>query len=491
MSCARSLLSFVSMKVYSFIKDQYNLLPIEVEVSCVNGTAEFEIMGQADSLIKECKQKIFSAFRNCNFELPSSKRIFVNLRPSYIRKSSQGLDLAIALAILWELKQLSCPVDTQKTLIYGELGLDGSVFTPDDIAGVLNLPEGFDHLITGLSHEKLMVPSYGISRLNQFSPEENVFDEAAVRHLQVAPNVDDIYVSKELAELMKAICIGEHSCLFAGPKGSGKSTVVENLAKMLRPLEEEEFFKVRQINQYFGESIQWRPIVAPHHTSTVLAMVGGGARALPGEFTRAHGGVLLLDEYLEFPVPVQEALREPMETGSINVSRLGGRKVHPADFLLMATTNLCPCGEYFPSKKHRCICRLSLRRRYVEKLSGPVLDRFHILCFAENWAEKEEVSLLSLQKELQELYLNRSKTKSVKSFKESELLKDFDSKFDLENLSLLSKSSRRRKIACLQLAKSFALANKREQINRSDFDKAMRYSFRSFESLRWEMHRDL
>lgn len=477
------------MKIFSFIQDQYSLIPVEVEISCVSGCSEFEIMGQADSQIKECKHKIFSAFKNLGFELPSSKKIFVNLKPSHIKKTSKGLDFAIAMGVLWGLGQLPLPTE-DKLLLYGELGLDGKVFCPDDIHAITNLPEGFDCLYTGSANSDLAVKSFAFESLDDSNwSRENPYSDTQLE--QSTMNVDKFSISKDLADLMSAICIGEHSCLFAGPKGTGKSTVVENVSAMLAPLDNKEFSLAKQINHYFGQEINSRPVVAPHHTSTTTAMVGGGTKAIPGEFTRAHGGVLLLDEYLEFQTGVQEALREPMETGFINVSRVGGRKAHPANFLLMATTNLCPCGEYFPKKENRCVCRISLRRRYVEKLSGPVLDRFSVLCFSDNWQTGDQIYLPDLAVKVRKLQLELSGEKKHSKWSEKELLGSLAEDLDDEDLKVLSKTSRRRKKSCLQLAKSFASLRGEGKIHREDFDKALQYSYRSFESMRWALSRDL
>lgn len=477
------------MKVYSFIQDQYSLIPIEVEVSCVSGGSEFEIMGQADSLIKECKHKVFSAFRHRGFEIPSGKKIFVNLRPGHIKKKSNGLDFAIAMGILWELGQIEKPF-AEKVLIYGELGLDGKIFCPEDLESVSKLPEGFDCIYTGVSEKKLGVKSYGVSALNDTNwLRENPYTDENGEQAQ--KEVDQIYVSKELADLMGAIAIGEHSCLFAGPKGTGKSTVVENISSMLSFLDRDSYALSRQINRYFGHEITARPVVAPHHTSTTLAMVGGGAHAVPGEFTRAHGGVLLLDEYLEFQPGVQESLREPMETGYINVSRVGGRREHPADFLLMATTNLCPCGEYFPKKENRCVCRIALRRRYVEKLSGPVLDRFSILCFSDDWQTGDQVYLPEWVEKIRKIQKSLENKVKHSKLPEEVLMKNLEENIDEEELKVLSKTSRRRKKSCLQVAKSFSVLDGRDSISKRDLDKALTYSFRSFESMRWALSRDL
>lgn len=477
------------MKIYSYVQEQYQLEPIEIEVTCVTGTPEFEIIGQADSIIKECKHKIFSAFRSCGYEIPQNKKIFVNLRPNYLKKRSFGLDFAIAMAILWELKQVPKP-EEDKLLLYGELGLEGDVFCPNDVAAVVRLPDEIDYLISGSGGEgDLNVPCLHIQSIRNFSGGSFLdHSEKAVK--QVERKADPFYVSKDLAELMQAVAIGEHSVLFAGPKGTGKSTVVENLIGFLKPLSKEEFLFTKNINRFFGQDICSRPFVAPHHTTTTLAMVGGGAKAVPGEFTRAHGGVLLLDEYLEFSGGVQEALREPLETGKINVSRVGGRKEHPAKFLLMATTNLCPCGEYFPGQKNRCVCRLSLRKRYLERLSGPVLDRFNLLCFSEDWMGEEEVFLPDLQRQIQN-WLQENPQKQKHSSLSIDALEKYCSKdVDRKLLKRVKRSSRRRLKATLQLAYSFSVMKGSNTIDSRSLQKALKFTYRNFEDLRWTLSRD-
>ena len=484
-----ALLSINPLKIQSFIKDQYSLIPVEVEVSCINGTHDFDIMGQPDAMIKEIKSKVFSSFRSSGLEVPTQKKIFINLRPNHIKKSSLGLDLPIALGILWETGQLPLPKQ-EMPFVYGELGLDAKVYQPLDIDFIEAKLLEDDYLYTGPSSAPLDFARFEFASLKEFAAGSCVEAEV-LNYKQSYPDADEIYISRELADLTAVIAIGEHSAIFAGPKGSGKSTIVENLAKALKPLDTEHFSELKQIGKYFGEDRQHRPIVSPHHSSTEISMIGGGAKAIPGEFTRAHGGVLIMDEFLEFPTRVQEALREPMEAGKIHLARAGERRTHPADFLLLATSNLCPCGDFYPAQKNRCVCRLTARQRYIEKLSGPVLDRFQIFHYAANVKDCDEVYLPSHIQAIhqrQAEFANESLSSKVKL---SDIEERLHEKTDLNKNQYFGNLSRRRKKACFQLALSFSRWRGENRIRQEDFDKALVYSVKNFEQFRYAISKSL
>ncbi|MFK8137756.1 MAG: ATP-binding protein [Bdellovibrionales bacterium] len=479
------------MKIYSLIQEDYEYKPVEVEVRFVNGNAKTELIGRADSLIKESIPKIQTAIKRSAFSLPTASNTIINLRPNSIRKSSGGLDLAIALAILWEKGELPKP-QTDKVLVYGELSLDGTIHFPKEL-GLLNcLPEGFDEVYTGRSVVGLKFKSLQVDSLKEANLwEEKPANEELLK--QCPPRIDPIYIRKDLADLVACIVIGEHPAIFAGPKGSGKSTLVDNIAKLIRPPREEEISVLQKIAFYFGNELSWRPIVRPHHTTTPIAMIGGGAQAIPGEFTRAHGGVLIMDEFLEFPQKVQEALREPMETGTVAVARIGHRKEHPAKFMLLATSNLCPCGDFYPKVDHNCMCRLSTRRNYLEKLSGPVLDRFHVLNYADNWTEGEEVFLPDLVDRLnqlshQSLNTNHQRPNSKLEYAE---LKTYLADNNLEKSLQTKRVSRRRVLASLQLAKSYMEYCSATKIESKHLEWAMRHSWKSFEQFRYAVSKNL
>ncbi|MEC9282747.1 MAG: ATP-binding protein [Bdellovibrionota bacterium] len=477
------------MKIQSFIKDQYSLIPVEVEVSCINGTHEFDIMGQPDSMIKEVKSKVFSSFRSCGLEVPTSKKIFINLRPNHIKKSSLGLDLPIALGILWETGQLPLPKQ-DRPFVYGELGLDAKVYQPLDIDFIEARLLQDDYLYTGKSNAPLDFRRFEFESLYQFA-EGSCVEADVLKFDQSYPEVDEIYISKELADLSAVIALGEHSAIFAGPKGSGKSTIVENLAKSLKPLRTEKFSELKQIGKYFGEERHHRPIVSPHHSSTEISMIGGGAKATPGEFTRAHGGVLIMDEFLEFPPRVQEALREPMESGKVHLARAGERRTHPADFLLLATSNLCPCGDFYPSKKNRCICRITARQRYIEKLSGPVLDRFQIFHYAANVKDKDEVYLPDHINKIRQRQADFLKHPVSSKCSLQDIEKHMDDKTDFNKNQYFTNLSRRRKKACFQLSLSFARWRGENKICQKDFDRALVYTVKNFEEFRYAISKSM
>ena len=477
------------MKIQSFVKDQYRLIPIEVEVSCVNGSHDFGILGQPDNLIKEVKNKIFSAFRSCGFDIPLSKKIYINLRPNHIKKSSLGLDLPIALGILWETGQLPLPQE-EVPVVYGELGLDGQLYQPMDIDYLSPSDLASRLLWTGKGDFALGFARLEADSLRGLGTAQRVEAQAALQ-AQDFPGPEPIYISEDLGKLMAAIAIGEHSALFAGPKGSGKSTVVENLARAVGGISPQEFSLLRQIGKYFGEDRKYRPIVSPHHSSTEISMIGGGAKAGPGEFTRAHGGTLILDEFLEFSPRVQEALREPMENHCIHVARANGRRKHPAKFLLLATTNLCPCGDYYPAQKNRCVCRPSLRSRYVERLSGPVLDRFQIFYYAKDVREEEEVYLPELFARIRDCQKNYADQKLSRDYSLQELELKMNPSLLASKNTYFSRISRRRKLASFQLALSFSRWAGRSEILEEDIDLAFQYTVKSFEQFRWAASKEI
>lgn len=471
------------MKLFSLIYDDIDLIPIEVEVKLIPGAHSFSFIGSADKVIKESEFKIRSAFKHCGFQLPHTKEVIINMRPNLGKKISRGMDLLIALAILWETGQLEKP-DLEQLLIYGELSLTGEIFIPNDLMDLLELPYGFSSLLTGKSKSlKLGFVSQRIEHLSLANQWQEYPEEDMSQSL-IEPEIDDILINENLAKVISAIAIGEHHCLIAGPKGTGKTTIVHQLNGLIKSPNLDSFRKSLKIANYFGDEINWRPFISPHHTSTHLAMVGGGVNASPGEITRAHGGILLMDEYLEFPSSVQESLREPMEKGKIFISRVGKRKEYPADFILLATTNLCPCGNFSPTKMSACVCRYQQRRRYLERISGPVLDRFTLMLYSDDWRKNQNIKISDMKKNIKKAQLFSEQWQSPVNQK---LNLNFIIK-RIEDPILLDmykdeRLSHRRWQSFLRLAASFADLSLSEMINAQHLKNAYQYSVHNFKKV--------
>lgn len=388
------------MRIFSFAREGLELKPIEVEVSLLPGLPHFEVTGLADSAIKESLSRLKSALRNSNYELPVRQRVVFNLKPAYHRKKSEGLDLAFAIGFLLASKQLKLDeMKGQNLFAYGELSLDGRITVSSEISLLDQLPEG-GALLTG-DGGHLNVPHFRANSLCELDAlelcEANVDDKRLER-----PPLQDVYFDKKSASVLEIVATGEHSCLLGGPAGSGKSTWAMQLHSILRNLRVDEQKEVRRIAQITGREVEWRPFVAPHHSIPGLSLIGGGHPPFPGEITRAHKGVLFLDEFLELSPMAKECLREPIESGEITVSRRGVVQKFPAEFLLVAATNLCICGEWTPEATNRnCTRTLYGCKGYILKLSGPLLDRFDTLVLTTDWKHEKTKSIHEIYENVQ------------------------------------------------------------------------------------------
>lgn len=477
------------MKIMSFARVGFQLKPIEVEVSFVPGVPKITYLGQPDTLIKESELKIKSALKHQGFQFPKGQQVIVNLKPSYIKKTSQGVDLAIALAILLHTSQVDIEgIKTDPFYVYGTLDLHGRVDIPDDIESLM-LP--WSHrILTGHPKKPQPLDLFCIEDLNGlaevYSYEAN-FSESK----KVAPSIDEnFYLSESAATIMSVVSHGEHSIVLAGPSGSGKTTFAKNLFRVLMPPDESEFRISQQINKILGHKVEWRPFIHPHTSITALAMVGGGSPIFPGEMTRAHSGVLLLDELLEFKNEVKEALREPIESGEISIARRGKSEKLPASFLLIATTNLCPCGDLVPGKLTSC--RFSLRkcRSYSERLSGPLLDRFQILTFTQAWSLEEKSFKLSdvkLRVKVARKFAteNRNQEKPNGKLSDQECMQMFGKNIDDLNPFLPELSgSYRRKLSLIRVARSLADLEQSMEIKPVHIEAASQIANTSFDKMK-------
>ena len=365
------------MRVRSFVRSGSDLVPIEVELVLAQGLPQIQFLGLPDAGVKESALRIRTALREQGFQLPQAQQILVHLRPSQLRKSSQGLDLAVAAALLWETGQLPAPESATVPTLYGELTLQGRVVRPEDAVD-LDVTEDVA-VYTGSSDEALPFASFQLRELKDLArPVEVSPASLTLSWRRPTPRASGFPAA--FAEVAKVVAAGEHSALLAGAPGSGKTTLAECIASWIDDPEPRTQKIAMRIARRVGRELDWRPVVRPHHSITPLAMVGGGQTLWPGEITRAHGGVLIMDELLEFHADIQEALREPMETGSISLVRGGAAKTLPARFILLATSNLCRCGRYFPSRESLgCRCPRSVRRRSLARLAGPFADRFPIM----------------------------------------------------------------------------------------------------------------
>jgi magnesium chelatase family protein len=374
-------------------------LAVDVEVDVQNGLPQTQIVGLPDTAVRESRERVRAAIKNCGFSLPP-RSVTINLAPADLRKEGNHLDLAIAAALLAAHGHLEASW-LEGRLLCGELGLDGKV---RPIRGVLAIAD----LATRAGRAEILVPAANAAEAAALegAPVIGVESlEGLVRHLSGqqklrvtlhrdapprgdldprAVNVDwtDIRGQAIAKRALEIAAAGQHNVLLIGPPGSGKTMLAQRLPGLLPPLDGHEALEVTKIRSAVGDErieglCRVRPFRSPHPTTSVAGLVGGGPLARPGEASLAHTGVLFLDELPEFRRDVLESLRQPMEDGRVSVSRARGRWLYPARFILVAAMNPCPCG-HLGDLRHACRCPAPLVERYRSRVSGPLLDRIDL-----------------------------------------------------------------------------------------------------------------
>ena len=464
------------MRFFSFVKEGFFFTPVEIQVSLLPGLPEVKFTGLVDLAIKESAIRLKSAFRKQGFHWPQKQQMIINLSPAYIKKSSSGMDLALAAALLWRTGQMDFShYDNSLLYFYGEVDLNGKVWTPEDWKC---LPIQDKTLIIGeLKEINYKQKVYSVPNLKELFVGRSIPAEDWTRQLK-APEIPDISFSPPAAELLKITAAGEHPLLLCGAAGSGKTTLAENLYYLLSAPEKKTF---EELGQIFNSSQKWRSFINPHHTTTPLSMIGGGSPLFLGEISKAHGGLLFLDEYLEFHPKVQEALREPLEKGEIRLVRKGQCKTFPARFLLMATSNLCPCGDYEPNMPVRCSYSLRRCQSYLDRLSGPMMDRFDLLAFSKDWRGKKTISLKKLHGEVEKASYFRRDKRGQQQFNSQLELRQLESMIGKDIACLLPKnSSQRRRRALLRVARTLSDLKEEMEISLASVEQALLFAVKNF-----------
>jgi magnesium chelatase family protein len=366
---------------------------IDIEIGFSSGLSSFQIVGLPDSAINEAKERINIALKKIGAKPPNKflKKIVVNLAPADIKKEGTLLDLPIALAFLFLTGQIkNLPQDA---IFVGELGLDGRLRKVKGILPIAlsSIKRGFKKLIIPYDNKNEAnffkeIEVYAFKNLEEvidYLENEEKFSPLPYEEISLEEdyNFPLPIISDYILRGIILSSLGRHNLLLYGPPGTGKTLIAKSLVYFLPPLNYEESLEISSIYSSLGlledSLIKIPPFRAPHHTSSVSSILGGGKDAKPGEVTLAHRGVLFFDELPEFRRDVLEGIREPLETGEITVARAKRSVKYPAKFLFVGAYNPCPCG-FYGDEKVECKCTLSEIRRYQKKISGPLLDRIDI-----------------------------------------------------------------------------------------------------------------
>ena len=389
------LFKTLSASVYGI--DAY-LVEVEVDVGSAR-MQDFNVVGLPDNAVKESRERIKSAMRNCSFEFPHGQGVTINLAPADVRKEGSGFDLPMALGLVGCMghffgKQLD------HCMFLGELSLDGGV---RPVRGALSavlaareaglksiaVPEANAReaaVVDGISVFAVKSLPQAVDLVNSpesFAPVKVDAHQLLSDAAQYAVDLRDVHGQQAAKRALEVSCAGGHNILFIGPPGAGKTMLAKRIPTILPPMTLEEAIETTRIHSVAGVLengqglVGTRPYRAPHHTISDAGLIGGGTVPRPGEVSLGHNGVLFLDELPEFQRNVLEVMRQPLEDGTVTISRAAISVTFPSRFMLAAAMNPCPCG-YFGDPTRECHCTPPMIQRYVAKISGPLLDRIDI-----------------------------------------------------------------------------------------------------------------